>query len=205
MLLKFFHEDETHKKLASKLNSAFRLLDEHPSNPGSTISGLYLIEANGLFLYVGQSSNLSRRIATHLSGKYNLEHLRIFIFTPEENGIDDFYYLSSKKRNKILLANEKQLINALKPIENIAVNYDAPAPKPIHLFSCFNQDDPVTLDSFHNIELSINHYLYFTISSRLIGFNVDEDIGNTLEIEAINKLMKYNASRYIDRICNRYN
>lgn len=73
------------------------------------IRGVYAIYKNNICLYVGQSSNVASRLATHLCGKYE-ECDRIVIFEDIEQTLD-------------LIPSEKYLIQYLKPIENILADY----------------------------------------------------------------------------------
>lgn len=94
------------------------------------VYGIYAIFKDDLCVYVGQSSNLASRIATHLSGKYkNATRIDLFL-----NGDS-----CSKER---LLNSERYAINKLEPTDNIIVDYD----------SCINEDE--LIDDFYNCDKS---------------------------------------------------
>mgnify|MGYP005614543251 FL=1 len=77
----FFSKNISQKELFFQIN--------HVINNGKNekgIKGVYAIFKNDICLYVGQSSNIASRLATHISGKYS-DSTKIFIFkkTNEEN------------------------------------------------------------------------------------------------------------------------
>ena len=152
----FFSKNISQKELFFQIN--------HVINNGKNekgIKGVYAIFKNDICLYVGQSSNIASRLATHLSGKYS-DSTKIFIF--EQTNEED------------LIINEKYCIQKLKPIENILVDYDEIIPKD-KLF-----------DFFHDFEMgayeNILDYYDFTIDIDKINilvatYNFTEDILNS--------------------------
>jgi hypothetical protein len=71
--------------------------------------GWYAIFKENICLYVGQSKNLSSRIATHLNGKYsNCDTILIYLNIAEHEDLD---------------LTEQFLMNILKPTENLLVDF----------------------------------------------------------------------------------
>ena len=99
----YFRKSKSQKELFFQLNSTIAI------EKANKISGVYAIYKSDVCLYVGQSSNIPSRLATHLCGRYaNAD--KIFIF--ENNNDED------------LILNEKYIIQKLKPVDNILVDYD---------------------------------------------------------------------------------
>lgn len=113
----YFRKSKSQKELFFQLNSTIAI------EKANKISGVYAIYKSDVCLYVGQSSNIPSRLATHLCGRYaNAD--KIFIF--ENNNDED------------LILNEKYMIQSLKPADNILVDYDEDI-KTDSLF-CYLQD-----------------------------------------------------------------
>lgn len=74
------------------------------------VSGWYIIFKEDVCLYVGQSKNLSSRIATHLKGKYSTADKVLIYHSYEGSNVD-------------LLTTERYLMNLFKPIENVLVDF----------------------------------------------------------------------------------
>ena len=90
-------------------------------SPTYKISGLYAIFKEDICLYVGQSKNIPSRLSTHLTGRYE-EADRIDVCFICEDFFGDFHERSKAAQTAILVNNENELINRLKPIENIFVD-----------------------------------------------------------------------------------
>ena len=99
----YFRKSKSQKELFFQLNSSIAI------EKAEKISGVYAIYKSDVCLYVGQSSNIPSRLATHLCGRY-ADADKIFIF---ENANDED-----------LILNEKYIIQKLKPVDNILVDYD---------------------------------------------------------------------------------
>ena len=113
----YFRKSKSQKELFFQLNSIMTI------EKANKISGVYAIYKSDVCLYVGQSSNIASRLATHLCGRY-ADSDKIFIF--ENNNDED------------LILNEKYMIQSLKPTDNILVDYDEEI-KTDSLF-CYLQD-----------------------------------------------------------------
>ncbi len=90
----YFRKSKSQKELFFQLNSSMTI------EKADKISGVYAIYKSDVCLYVGQSSNIPSRLATHLCGRYaNAD--KIFIF--ENNNDEDiktdslFCYLQDLK------------------------------------------------------------------------------------------------------------
>lgn len=136
-MFSYFRKSESQKELFFQLSHAMTI-----ERSEKVIKGVYAIFKNGICLYVGQSSNVPSRLATHLSGKYkNVD--KIFIF--------------EQTNNEDLIINEKYCIQKLKPIENILVDYD----------EAINIED--LFDNFHDLEKGayediLDYYEFFIIN-----------------------------------------
>lgn len=118
------------------------------SSGNNKTHGAYVIYKDDICLYVGQSKNMSSRIATHLHGKYAMAD-RVIVYIDEEyldvDGTDD----------EILLESEKYLMNKLQPIENVLVDFstDIDISKTFSSFQDIEQGAPLSLDSCYMYEL----------------------------------------------------
>ena len=99
-----FKKSKSQKELFSQLNHSMIIESDE-----KTIKGVYIIFKNNVCVYVGQSSNVANRLATHLSGKYKNAN-EIFVFVPEYE--------------EDLIITEKYCIQKLQPIENLRVDFD---------------------------------------------------------------------------------
>ncbi len=104
-------KNEEQKELFFDLDWFFKKCSED----GEKTKGIYVIYKDDICLYVGQSKNIPSRIATHLIGKY-VNSDKILIYTDTE-------YIEDSSEHT-LLETEKYLINRLKPIENVLVDFD---------------------------------------------------------------------------------
>lgn len=137
-----FEKPEDQKKLYFKINNHFE----------EKASGLYAIYKDSICLYVGQSSNLASRIATHLKGKYEeCDMIEVYVDT-EEIGE--------------LIQYEKQMIQKLKPIENVLADYseeidieDNPCYWRPHT-TIINSDYSIFIDTDMSIDLHSNDDLF---------------------------------------------
>ena len=130
----YFRKSKSQKELFFQLNSSIAI------EKADKISGVYAIYKSDVCLYVGQSSNIPSRLATHLCGRYS-DADKIFIF---ENANDED-----------LILNEKYIIQKLKPIDNILVDYDEDIE--IDSLFCFLQDLK------NNEDINILEYYNFCI------------------------------------------
>ena len=121
MIALFPIQDIEQKELFFKLSNAFSLSES--IDVGQKVSGIYAIFNKNTCLYVGMSTNLPSRIATHLRGKYS-ECTHIQIHIPQENGFADFYGRSDESKKQILINNEKALMAMLNPIDNLIIDMD---------------------------------------------------------------------------------
>jgi hypothetical protein len=121
MITLFSIQDLEQKELFFKLSNAFSLRENAVLS--RKVSGLYAIFQDGVCHYVGLSTNLPSRLATHLRGKY-ASCTTIRVYLPEENGFPDFYERNESARKEILSLNEKALMAYLKPIDNIDIDMD---------------------------------------------------------------------------------
>lgn len=106
------------KEFYFKLNNALNLLDDSAASSTYKFAGLYAIYKDEKCYYVGQSQNLSSRLATHLTGAYRAAD-KVDLFLVSSLGFDDFYDRCKDSRREILEINESVLMDRLKPIENI--------------------------------------------------------------------------------------
>lgn len=109
------------KALYFKLNNAFNMNIESEEN--HKIVGLYAIFKDNICLYVGRSTNIASRIATHLRGKYE-GSTEVFIWNIENIGFSDFRTRNKQSQKNILDNSEKWLMSKLKPIENLLIDMD---------------------------------------------------------------------------------
>lgn len=87
------------------------------------VAGVYAIYKDDLCLYVGQSTNIASRLATHIKGKYQ-EFTKIYVLDIENIGWCDFKDRNKKTQDNILLSVEKYVMSILNPIENINIDHD---------------------------------------------------------------------------------
>lgn len=99
-----FKKSESQRELFSQLNHSMIIESDE-----KTIKGVYIIFKDNVCVYVGQSSNIASRLATHLSGKYKNAN-EIFVFVPEFE--------------EDLIITEKYCIQKLQPTENLRVDFD---------------------------------------------------------------------------------
>lgn len=156
-----FRKNITQKELFFQIN---HILNNGRDEKG--IKGIYIIFKNDICVYVGQSSNVASRLATHLSGKYS-NATKIFIF--EQTNDED------------LIINEKYCIQKFKPIENILVNYDEKIDtnELFELFHDFEKgayenildyyDFSINIDSFNILVATYNFENDLDIIKNLIG------------------------------------
>ncbi len=124
------------------------------------IKGIYVIFKNDVCVYVGQSSNVASRLATHLSGKYS-NATKIFIF--EQTNDED------------LIINEKYCIQKFKPIENILVSYDEKIDinELFELFHDFEKGAYENILDYYDFSINIDN---FNILVATYNFENDLDI-----------------------------
>lgn len=105
-MFSYFPKKRNQKELYYQLAAEFK-----KANDGENKTrGVYAIFKNDVCLYVGQSKNISSRLATHLSGKYK-ECDKILIYESVEDDTFD------------LVPTEKYAIQHFKPIENLLADY----------------------------------------------------------------------------------
>jgi hypothetical protein len=142
MVAMFSIQDVEQKQLFYKLSNALSL--DSNAVLGQKISGVYAIYNGDTCLYVGLSTNIPSRLATHLRGKYS-ECTHIEFYKPDDCGFDDFYKRKSADQKVILENGEKQLMANLKPIDNLAINMDFTLPNEQEWD--FNEFTPIKLQT----------------------------------------------------------
>ena len=147
------------KDLYFVLNKYFTLEQDE-----TKYSGIYALFKNDLCLYVGQSSNIASRLATHLSGKYkNID--RIFIFDGHsKNNLDE---------------SEEYAIQFFKPIENVLADYTKKV-NIDNIIDCF-RDYENGAPLFKSYEMLVNNYYVFICNDE-IALNFFEFKGMELYI-----------------------
>lgn len=130
------------KVLYFKLNNTFNLQIDSELN--HKIFGIYAIFKDNICLYVGQSSNLASRVATHLKGKYN-SATDIFIWNVENIGFSDFKSRNKESQKSILDNCEKYVMSKLKPIENITIDMDFKLTEDETPIICFESSSCMTI------------------------------------------------------------
>jgi len=118
-MLAVFERPEESKALYFHLNNAIHLASP-PCSSTYKIAGIYAIYKNDVCYYVGQSTNLPSRLATHLTGKYSVVDRVELHFIGDET-YKNFYTQPKHIQKMILENNESWLISELKPIENLIV------------------------------------------------------------------------------------
>lgn len=131
------------KALYFKLNNAFNMNIESEEN--HKIVGIYAIFKEDVCLYVGQSTNIASRIATHLRGKYE-KSTEVFIWNIENIGFDDFRTRSRVSQKNILDNSEKWLMSKLKPIENLLIDMDFKLEKNQTPYICFESNSCLSIN-----------------------------------------------------------
>lgn len=99
-----FTKERVQKELYFQLKNSFKMESELDEKE----AGIYSIYSGDNCVYVGQSRNITSRLATHLSGKYS-ECTKINIYL-----IEDINLLDN---------TERYAICKLKPIDNIIANF----------------------------------------------------------------------------------
>jgi len=122
MYLEVCLEELEQKELYFKLNDIFCLEKE------GKVAGIYAIFKEDICLYVGQSQNVASRIATHLKGKYETAS-DIYIWDIKDCGFDSFFEKSKESQKAILINAENWMFKQLKPIENLAIDFNIIIPK----------------------------------------------------------------------------
>ena len=117
------------------------------------VSGVYVIYKDGFCLYVGQSSNVASRLATHLSGKYKTAD-RVVIYEIDSTDITD------------LTDSEKYAIQLFKPIENILADYTDVIDDKYLSETFLNHLKGAPL--WHNYQLLINKHLVFIDDNQML-------------------------------------
>ena len=144
-MLLSMRKNEEQKELFYDLDWFFKKCSED----GEKTKGVYAIYKDDICLYVGQSKNIPSRIATHLSGKYaNVDKILIYV---------DSEYIDESSENT-LTETEKYLINRLKPIENVLVDFSCEIDNAL-LFGQFTDLEngaPVVFGSCHRFAISQN-------------------------------------------------
>lgn len=120
-MISCFEIPATRSELYFHLSSAISLSNPLKSDTYK-IAGLYSIHKDSKCYYVGQSQNLPSRLADHLFGKYSTaDEFRIYFLG---DGFDDFWMRSKTARKVILENHEIAIMQDLKPIDNIIIDYD---------------------------------------------------------------------------------
>jgi len=136
-----FGKKEEQKQLYFQIADCFKSYKE--TYEADKVQGLYAIYKEDICLYVGQSSNLPSRIATHLKGKYKTcEKIEIFVDTEEMGN---------------LIAYEKQLIQKLKPIENVLVDFSEQID--IEYNPCYDNAEFILINSKNNLTMFYDFHI----------------------------------------------
>ena len=181
-MISTFLRPDTSKGLYFKLNNAL-----HIHNPLTSktyrIAGLYSIHKDNKCYYVGQSQNLPSRISDHLFGRYEkADEVRVYFVCDTYH---DFYERDKESRKSILESNELRLMQILKPIDNIVIDYDKKIPDN-HLFLPFveNWQQPdsvrILIDNYSYTVCLFDHEEMFDIDERLWSLHKEflEKIGS---------------------------
>lgn len=185
------------KSLYFKLNNILNLQNTEESS--ERICGVYAIFNNDNCLYVGQSKNISSRIATHMRGKYN-GFKSIHLWDIREIGFGDFEKRSKATQQEVLDNAEKHLMTLLKPIENINIDMDFTLPK---------EQTPM-FESFSTFSISSDGYdlrvtdgyslLAEEISTGVDYLNACEKIDNEVHKIVKNSINECEPSCYIKEL-----
>lgn len=160
-MFSYFRKNKSQKELYFQLNSCMTI-----ERTEKAIKGIYAIYKSDICLYVGQSSNIASRLATHLSGRYK-DIDKIFIF--EQTDDED------------LILNEKYCIQKLKPTENLLVDYD----EKICINELFSYFYDIEKEEYANI---LDYYEFCLIVDNYNIFIFDADIAP--DLYSSNKLIK---------------
>lgn len=152
------------KELYFDIDRAFRL------NNDKKISGIYVLFKNDICLYVGQSKNLSSRLATHLCGRYeSIDKVLIYQdFDSEGEENDD-----------ILNYSEKFAIKHFKPIENILADFtdEIDINSTITQFYDFKNGAPL----FYTYEIIFsNDNIFISDDEIILNFSDNEEMKKTV-------------------------
>lgn len=104
-MFSYLKKSKIQKELFFQIKSELKKSDNEDK-----ICGVYAIFKDNICLYVGQSKNISSRIATHLCGKY-AECDKVLIYKSLEDVEFD------------LIPTEKFAMSILKPIENVLIDF----------------------------------------------------------------------------------
>ena len=118
MYVEFKNNELSQDQLYYKLNSIFSLEDEANTKK----VGIYALYNDEVCLYVGQSRNLASRLATHLSGRYELIE-EVFFWNIEDLGYIEFNSYDKLKQDAILDNAEQYLMSVLHPTENLQIDH----------------------------------------------------------------------------------
>jgi hypothetical protein len=180
MITLFSIQDLEQKELFFKLSNAFSLRENAVLS--RKVSGLYAIFQDGVCHYVGLSTNLPSRLATHLRGKY-ASCTTIRVYLPEENGFPDFYERNESARKEILSLNEKALMAYLKPVDNLNIDMDFKLEKGYRFYGLDHVDLEININEIdEKIFCKITEHNAFPLSCPDVYCN--EKIGiSILELE----------------------
>ena len=118
MYVEFKNNKLAQDQLYYKLNAIFSLED----NSNVKKAGIYALFDDDICLYVGKSKNLASRLATHLSGRYELID-EAFFWTIQDLGYLDFSSYDEAKQDAILDNAEQYLMSVLHPTENLLIDH----------------------------------------------------------------------------------
>lgn len=174
-MFSYFKKSKKQKELYFQLDYEFKKTEYEEK-----LSGIYAIFKDDICLYVGQSKNMSSRIATHLSGKYK-DSSRILIFPTIDNQDD-------------LVALEKYTMQLFQPIENILIDFSESINKEdfaegsivyeLDRCDCFNEEFNIlraseftiinnSIDIFISNDIHVDLYHNTAVTNNLAGHIVD--------------------------------
>jgi hypothetical protein len=168
-MLKVIQRKKEQKELYFQLSSIV-----NDANYGTgKVPAVYAIYKGETCFYVGQSGNISSRLATHLNGKFKNATKILIFMDGEGNG------------EKALLENEKYLIRLLNPIENILVNNDDPLDSSLLFYQFKDLNASTKLGFGDKADITILHTRHELVafSSEIypIMYEIEKDIANKLE------------------------
>jgi len=151
-----FQKEDEQKKLFFQINDFFKCVKEDYEI--DKISGLYSIYQNDLCLYVGQSSNLPSRLATHIKGKYeNCTKIEVFVDTEDYGD---------------LLSYEKQLMQKLKPTENVLVDFTEKID--IDYNPCYDNPSHTIINGKSELAIFYDFHMSLYSTPPLINYLIEE-------------------------------
>jgi len=151
-----FYKESEQKKLYFQIANSFKSYKEDYEL--EKIQGLYAIYKENICLYVGQSTNLPSRLATHLKGKYETcERIEVFIDTEEMGN---------------LVSYEKEMIQNLKPIENVLVDFSEKID--IKYNPCYDNAEIIIINSRKSLTILYDFHIVLYTDNYLLEYFKNE-------------------------------